>query len=1078
MSEHKISLTEVEALFRGRLGLVFGPGITVSSHFFEHLAMFLAEKWGGQLGQTYLQVAQQALGQGVSPGDVRTAIMGFLKPMAGVAHLQRIANVKWSAALSLTLDIAFEEALARACERRPSGFTATQVVELPQALPPKTVPVFKLLGNAEQNIVYSEISYTGRRPKWRYAVQEFADRIQDNPVVCLGLEGCHWLLLDLLSQMLSEPRTIMRPLLLLESEFDGIAHSSIMELCQDRTQVSFIDGTLAELISRIKDVEEAGTTIPLALPKAQTELDRLAPFQDIVAPVNWQLKSPIGKGERAQLLDLLFSPALPRWDPFFHKLDFRRSLGNQMLDALMKPPRVGRGLPAFSLIGSAASGKTTLAKRLAYDLASRGNPVFWLRRTFYPNVQGLLAQFFEVIGETFDKRERMFFFVDDPLRLGSLTMQGISATAKAHGIKATFVVVARTSDWRTHETQEMTGELERVQEFCLSDHFDPQELGALANYLVSLQIYADKNIAQAEIDKAPSRLTADTLGLLYWLLPKTRQAIKESIREEYLHLGERAGFSRVIIGAYNRTSAFLRRAYAMAATSEHYHTPVPVEVLVSALNVPYRDWLDSVDSEGPAWGLLYGEVSPDGQTVCYRPRNSIVTSILVDTINGGTLAHSGEVEQLSKLLSACTGTNSVYREFCVSILVPRRNLSHLDYAEGLQLYDAAISALPFDDRTLIHQKGLWIKDKGNNPLLAKEALEGALTARIYPHTERGEAEEHIHTSLAATILDAADQNKINLQQALPEILKHLDHARSDAFFNPRAVHVQANLMLRLVSRLGEADSADKYNLLNQAMDDVDSTLLVLKNPMQDARDHPAKDIDFLEDVSGRLYERIMPLDELKENASELWRNFRRQEGFVIAARKLYHTARQKNTGTAYNEAFSYCQRMLAEIQAESQVPSADLCAVAASIYYEWNVNRYDSRAVGRQIDWPMLYELSHVVTEAAKYSGDLFYQLVSAISLAQQSKWAEADFLFSKIRRARIPNDQLYEPRAVLVDKEGVRQRVQGTITGNEQRHYFKSDEIDRDFFLSRVERWPRPGEIAHAYIAFAFAGPLAVQKL
>src|ERR1039458_8904685 len=144
MSEHKISLTEVEALFRGRLGLVFGPGITVSSHFFEQLATSLAEKWGGRLGETYLQVAQQALSRGVSPGDVRKAMMDFLKPMVSVAHLQRIANVKWSAALSLTLDVAFEEALARACERRPSGFTATQVVELPQALPPKTVPVFKL----------------------------------------------------------------------------------------------------------------------------------------------------------------------------------------------------------------------------------------------------------------------------------------------------------------------------------------------------------------------------------------------------------------------------------------------------------------------------------------------------------------------------------------------------------------------------------------------------------------------------------------------------------------------------------------------------------------------------------------------------------------------------------------------------------------------------------------------------------------------------------------------------------------------------------------------------------------------
>jgi len=1078
MSEHKISLTEAEALFRGRLGLVFGPGITVSSHFFEKLATFLAEKWGGRLGQTYLQVAQQAVDRGIPIGEVRTAIGDFLKPMASIPQLQRIASVKWSAALSLTLDVAFEEALARACERRPSGFTATQVFELPQALPPKTIPVFKLLGNAEQNFVHSEINYTARRPKWRYAVQEFADRIQENPVVCLGLEGCHWLLLDLLSQILSEPRTILRPMLLVESDFDKTTRGSIMELCQDRTQLVFIDAPLTDLIGRIKDVEDAGTTAPLPFRKGQTELDRLTPFQDIVAPVNWQLTSPIGKGERARLLDMLFSPALPRWDPFFHKLDFRRSVGNQMLDVLLKPPRLGRGLPVFPLIGSAASGKTTLAKRVAYELASRGHLVFWFRHTFYPNLQSLLAQFFTVLREMVDKRRPVFFFVDDPLRLGSLTIQGISASAEEHGIKGTFVVVVRTSDWKTHEPEEITGELEPVQEVWLSDRFDPQELSALPNYLVSLQIYPDKITAKAQIDKAPSQLTADTLGLLYWLLPQTRQPIKESIQEEFLRLGERAGLSTVIIGAYNKTSDFLRRAYALVAVSEHYRTPVPVEVLVSALNVPYRDWLDSVGTDGAAWGLLYREASPEGQTVCYRPRNSIVTHILVDTINGGRLAHSGEVEQLSRLLSACTGTSPVYREFCVSILVPRKNLSHLDYGDGLKLYDAAISALPFDDRTLKHQKGLWIKDKGKNPLLAKETLESALRATIYPYTERAEAEEHIHTSLAATILDAADQNQIDLQQALPELLQHLDRARSDAFFNPRAVHVQANLMLRLVSRLGEADSADTYNLLNQAIDDVDSALLVLKNPLRDTRDRPVKDIEFLEDVSGKLYQRIMPLEELKENALELWRNFKRQEGFVIAARKLYHTAREKNTGTAYNEAFSYCTRMLAEIQAESQAPSPDLCAVAASIYYEWNVNRYDGKAGNREIDFAVLYELSHVVTEASKYSGDLFYKFVSAVALAQQGKWPEADFLFAQIRRARIANEQLYEPRAVLLDKEGIRKRVQGRITGDQEKQYFKSDEIDRDFLLSRFEHWPRPGEIAHAYIALAFAGPLAVQSL
>ena len=199
-----------------------------------------------------------------------------------------------------------------------------------------------------------------------------------------------------------------------------------------------------------------------------------------------------------------------------------------------------------------------------------------------------------------------------------------------------------------------------------------------------------------------------------------------------------------------------------------YRTPVPVEVLVSALNVSYHEWMDAVCEKGPAWGLLYAEYLPDGTTTSYRPRNYVVTRTLVDTINGGRLGRSGEVEHLLTLFRACTGTSLVYREYCVGMLVPRTKLAHLDYADGLQLYDTALAALPLDDRTLKHQKGLWIKDKGNDPLLAKSVLESALAAKSYPYTDRVEADEHIHTSLAATILDLVDQGNADLDGTLPE----------------------------------------------------------------------------------------------------------------------------------------------------------------------------------------------------------------------------------------------------------------------------------------------------------------------
>jgi hypothetical protein len=56
--------------------------------------------------------------------------------------------------------------------------------------------------------------------------------------------------------------------------------------------------------------------------------------------------------------------------------------------------------------------------------------------------------------------------------------------------------------------------------------------------------------------------------------------------------------------------------------------------------------------------------------------------------------------------------------------------------------------------------------------------------------------------------------------------------------------------------------------------------------------------------------------------------------------------------------------------------------------------------------------------------------------------------------------------------------RVQGAITGDGERKYLKVDELRMDFYVSRDEHWPNPGEIAHAYVGFAFAGPLAIQGL
>src|SRR5207302_877863 len=101
-------------------------------------------------------------------------------------------------------------------------------------------------------------------------------------------------------------KTTIQTLLLVRDEWDDETRAAVIELCDGRTQVHFIDASLGDITSRLKGVEDAGTTLPLVFSKPKTEFERLADFQDIVVVVNSQLASPVRGDETARLIDLLF----------------------------------------------------------------------------------------------------------------------------------------------------------------------------------------------------------------------------------------------------------------------------------------------------------------------------------------------------------------------------------------------------------------------------------------------------------------------------------------------------------------------------------------------------------------------------------------------------------------------------------------------------------------------------------------------------------------------------------------------------------------------------------------------------
>ena len=752
----EIRADEIGSYLRGRMGLLIGPGITTAPGALTELSGELAWKFNAEDRGTYLDVADRCLAAGAADAELRGFITEFFSRRTRAPEVTHLAKAKWSATLSAAIDLHFEERLQQEFERRLPSSTLTVLDDARQPPPPRTTPVYKLLGRVDrENFAYSGIHYRMKRASWwRVAVREFADRVKGSPILCVGMSDCPWVVDDLLAEMYAQPSCAPYCLLLL-GEDPLLVNPGFRRLAATLTRVITVRSTLGELMNAAVRADRRGYTPPLPIGDADASpYDELDLNDEVAIFVNRHLAPTTTTAERERLLDLLFSPEIASWEPFVHNLDFRRSLERTVFDRMMQitsSPQSDYLYAACVLHGRAASGKTVLLKHLALELAKAGELVVWLRRSSLGESPSTIRLFLESVARSRAFRgKHVMFFMDDPPHFTSLQARDLVAAARGTEVKVTLVAAFRTTDWKTRDRSDLLHSFTLAAEESLLDELDDQEWQQFTSYLVAIGIAADAEAAATMMRAVKTRHAQDTLSVLYWLLPQTKGMITSSVRDEFFRLGSYAWLADFVEGAKQQSTALLKSAYEMVAVADHYRAPLPVEILVNALEVGYDRWLGASASEGPVWGLLYAENSEDGETICYRTRNDIVTKILIEAINGGSFGHAGELRVLSKLLGACHGSQPVYREFCVSILVGNESFERLEYQEGLQLFETATKALPYMDRTLTHHKGLWIKNKGQDPITATKVLEEALTTSIYPYTRRVEIDEHIHTSLAAT----------------------------------------------------------------------------------------------------------------------------------------------------------------------------------------------------------------------------------------------------------------------------------------------------------------------------------------
>ena len=411
--------------------------------------------------------------------------------------------------------------------------------------------------------------------------------------------------------------------------------------------------------------------------------------------------------------------------------------------------------------------------------------------------------------------------------------------------------------------------------------------------------------------------------------------------------------------------------------------------------------------------------------------------------------------------------------------MPNSKLTHLAYTEGLHLYDVAMEALPLDDRTLLHHKGLWIKNQGNQPVLAKRVLTEALHAANYPYATKIEPEQHIFTSLAANELAAMDAGVVSLADGQTAVREYLARARSTSFFNARAVHVGARLIAQLLHRAQDALSlSDRYRIANEALKDVDQTLLTLHNKAHGVVGMATSDdIAMLDAQRRELFAEAIGKEDVDAVADDLWENYRDQEGFVLAARRRYGEAVIADKGTLFNATHSYCRKKIIAVDSTGVAPSPGLFEVALINYYHWQVGRRGlQRRVERNIDWQLVVEYSEAVLGAPAFVAlPYLYRYIRAVAAAHLGDWTSAAAIWTELRRCGMPRHLLFEHRDSLLDRKGIARVVQGVVTEAGAKKFLMVRDLGQDVLLNRSQRWPGAGMIAHANIVFSFAGPTAV---
>ena len=336
----------------------------------------------------------------------------------------------------------------------------------------------------------------------------------------------------------------------------------------------------------------------------------------------------------------------------------------------------------IALIGNAGSGKSTVAKRIAYEWYDKGHPVIILKSKGFKFSRRAIEGFIEELNINFTRRtkdsikgERKVFrylIIADNLsgQISEIFYMVDYLTSKE--ILLDLLVVDR----RSNLTQEKIDELDFDAIYDISDTLYSEDLTEFNKYMDKLKLNIPKEIIKRNIEN--SRINKSFFALMYSTIREVQKPLRDIIIDEYGSLGPDE-----------------KGVYELVSLLDALDTKLHINLISKYTSVPIQWLFDQLD-KGRLSGILQLDVNKDIFT-----NHKIISEIIDISVFTSSERY---FNVLYNIIDLFTTGNRTEEDFVHNMLI-RKIKSHehdtrITPRKTIELYERALEKIP--TRPLYH----------------------------------------------------------------------------------------------------------------------------------------------------------------------------------------------------------------------------------------------------------------------------------------------------------------------------------------------------------------------------------------